>query len=100
MKEDLSEKQQRFEAAAAGPLMALPPAVQARRRRLIRILGVVTVLATLGLSALPESNRIKSRSTYHTGSGASERTTTIVTYDRAFGRPFNVATGEVGDRQL
>jgi hypothetical protein len=98
MKEDLRERAGVLpDAATAAPLAPLPPATQARRRRLVRVFGLLTILTTVGLSLIPQNDRVRSVTSYDTGAGDRSRASVVVTYDRALGRPFNTATSNVGE---
>ena len=96
MSELLSQEKTRQQPAfdpAPAELAPLPPQALARRRRIVRLVGLMTVVGGLGLSAIPGPKRSSHAQITETENG---RTTVIhrFTYHRPYGAPFVVAKAE------
>ena len=97
MSELLSQEKTRqhagFDEASPTDLAPLPPLALARRRRLVRLAGLLTLVGGLGLSAIPGPKGSSHVQITETENG----TTTVVhkfSYYRTYGVPFAVAKTE------
>lgn len=74
------------------PLVPIAPAVQAQRRRFVRVLGLVAVVGGAGLSAIPSNT-----TTWHE-SITSKETVQVheMTFKREIGVPFRTITLTTG----
>ena len=80
-------------ATEPSDLLPIPPAALARRRRLVRLAGLLTLVGGLGLSTIPGPKTGRQTQITETERGV----TTVVhkfSYHRLYGVPFPVANAE------
>jgi hypothetical protein len=88
-----TRQQPGIDASEPDDLAPIPPAALARRRRLVRLAGLLTFVGGLGLSAIPGPKIGTQTRITETENGV----TTVVhkfSYRRTYGMPFPVANAE------
>ena len=88
-----TRQQPGIDAAPTAGIISLPPAALARRRRVVRLVGLVTVVIGLGLSAIPGPKTGKQTDITETENGVTTVTHKF-SYHQAYGMPFAVARAE------